>query len=598
MKRLALLLVFLIVVGCSQETPESTEPAAPASGEFLTEIGQQAGIDVVQIAGGPDADYIIESLGTGAAWLDYDLDGDADLYLVQGATPDQPFQGPADRLLRNDGDADQDGVPTFVDATEEAGLGDTAWGVGAAVADVDNDGDPDLYLTQWGANRLYLNNGDGTFVEAAVAAGIDDPSWSASAAWTDSDRDGDLDLYVANYVVFDFDRYPARGEMPADGKPCVWRGIDIFCGPRNLTAQADRFFRNEGDSDGDGVPNFVDVTEEVGLALPEPLYSLAVHAFDADGDGDDDLYVANDSVQNVLFVNQGDGNFFEESILAGVAYNEQGNEQAGMGIASADVDGNGTLDLAVTNFSHDHDTLYRNEGDLLFTDVSYTSGIGTPSYFTLGWGIAFVDLDLDGDDDIYSCRGHVYPQVDAHDVGSTFKSPNGILENDGRGLFAPFTRDLGSAATLSESSRVVLPIDLEEDGDLDLLVTHVNARPHLIRNDGAEGHWLTVQLHGTESNIEGIGARVILEANGRFWVREIRREASYAGSVLPLAHFGLGAIETIDRVIVRWPSGRTQTVADVSPDQRLWLEEPNAAASDETLDEATLEELRALGYIQ
>jgi len=591
----------LIAGGCGEPSTPTVELSAPSDGRlapYLTEVGLEVGLDVVQIAGGDNADYIIESLGTGGAWLDYDLDGDADLYLVQGATPESPFDGPADRMFRNDGDGDGDGLPSFVDVTESLGLGDREWGFGAAVADYDNDGDPDIYLTQWGANRLYRNDDGMRFVEVAAVVGVDDPRWSASAAWSDVDHDGDLDLYVANYVTFDFDRYPARGEMPADGKPCVWRGVEIFCGPRNLEAAADRFYRNDGDTDGDGNPNFVDATESAGLSLPEPLYSLAVHAFDADNDGDDDLYVANDSVQNVLLVNQGDGTFVEESIFAGLAYNEQGNEQAGMGIASSDYDSNGQLDLVVSNFSHDHDTLYRNDGDLIFTDVSYNAGIGTPSYFTLGWGIDFIDLDLDGHDDLYSCRGHVYPQIDTQDVGSTFKSLNGLLRNNGAGQFVPFDGETGPAMQIQESSRVLLPVDLEGDGDLDLLVTQINARPSLILNSGEHGHWLAVRLRGDRSNSEGIGARVIIESDGRIRSKEIRREASYAGSTLPVAHFGLGSSNYVDRIIVRWPSGAVSVQDSVDADQLLWIDEPLEGVEASEMDAETLEQLRALGYIQ
>jgi hypothetical protein len=561
----------LLAAACAGDPTATGATAEPAP--YFVDIASAAGLDAVQVAGGADADYIIDSLGTGGAWLDYDNDGDPDLYLVQGATKDTP-EGPPDRLYRNDGDPDGDGVPQFIDVTAAAGLGDRNWGVGVAVADYDNDGDADLYVTNWGPNRLYRNNGDGTFTDVAGAAGVAGSSWSASAAWTDSDRDGDLDLYVTNYVEFSFERYPARGELPADAKPCVWRGVEIFCGPRNLLAAPDRFYRNDGDPDGDGIPRFVDATVQAGLVPIEPAYGIAVRALDADGDGDDDIYVANDSVQNFLFVNQGDGTFREESILAGLAYSERGTEQAGMGIAVGDYDRNGLLDLAVTNFSHDHDTLYRNDGDLLFTDVSFPTGLGTASFFTLGWGIEFLDLDLDGWLDLYVCHGHVYPQIDGRDTGASFRAANGLFRNDGNGTLVPFPGGGGPGMLIEEASRALLPVDLEGDGDLDLLVTHINAPPSLLRNDGERANWLSVGLRGTRSNADGIGARVSVFVGETRQVREIRREASYAGSVMPRAHFGLGDVARVDRVVVRWPSGAVSTLADVEANRLIVIEEP------------------------
>ena len=546
-------------------------PRSPAP--YFVDIAAAAGLDVIQIAGDENANYIIDTLGTGGAWLDYDNDGDPDLYLVQGATRVER-EGPPDRLLRNDGDTDGDGVPRFTDVTSTAGVGDTRWGIGAAVADYDNDGDADLYVTNWGPNRLYRNNGDGSFTDVGSEAGVDGNRWSTSAVWSDTDRDGDLDLYVVNYVEFTFDRYPARGEQPAGDEPCIWRGVLIFCGPRNLEAAPDVYYRNDGDPDGDGIPAFVEATAEAGLVPIEPLYGLAVRAVDVDEDGDDDLYIANDSVQNTLFVNRGDGTFVEEAIVSGLAYNEQGTEQAGMGIAAGDYDRNGRIDLAVTNFSHEHDTLYRNDGNLLFTDVSFPAGLGTASYFTLGWGAEFVDLDLDGWQDLYVCHGHVYPQVDSIDTGSSFRAANGLYRNSGNGTFGDFAHDPGPGMAILEASRAVLPVDLEGDGDLDLLVTNLNAAPNLLRNDGEGGNWLSVALRGTQSNREGIGARIEIEIGGQRQVREVRRDGSYAGSVLPLAHFGLGGHDKIDRLSVHWPSGAVSELTGIEANRSITVEEP------------------------
>ena len=566
-----------MLLSCDSPTTESTKRAV-ADPFRLVDMTRAAGLgDVVQVAGGPDADYIIDSLGCGAAWLDYDGDGDADLYLAQGATPDRPLAGPPDRLFRNDGDADGDGVPSFTDVTEGSGLGDTRWSMGVAAADYDNDGDPDIYLNNWGANRLYRNNGDGTFTDVAVAAAVADARWSVSGAWSDVDRDGDLDLYVTNYLDFDFERITARGEWrPGETPPCQWRGIEVFCGPKRRLPTADVLFRNDGDPEGDGVPSFTDVTQQAGLAEPEPLFGLSAHFLDGDGDGDDDLYVANDSVRNFYFVNRGDGTFDEHSVLTGLAYNEQGNEQAGMGVASADYNGDGSIDLAVTNFSHDHDTLYRNDGAMLFTDVSFPAGIGSTSFLSLGWGIGFLDLDHDGWEDLFVSHGHVYPQVDEHEIGTSFLQPNALFRNMGDGRFEDVTSSSGPGLEIIKSSRALLPVDLDNDGDLDLLITNWNAAPDLLRNDGAPGNWLTVRLQGTQSNRDGIGARVVIRVAQRTQSRQMRRETSYAGSTLPVLHFGIGSEQTVDRLEVHWPSGQTTVLEQVKPGN-LIVNEPGGA---------------------
>jgi hypothetical protein len=547
---------------------ESTAQRTP----HFVDIATSAGLAVEQVTGSPEVDDIIDSLGAGAAWLDYDGDGDPDLYLAQGARRGRLDEAPPDRLYRND--TGPDGKTRFTDATVAAGLGDTLWSFGVAVGDYDNDGDPDIYLCNWGANRLYRNNGDGTFTDVAAASGVDDPSFSVGAAWSDVDGDGDLDLYVANYVVFDFDRYPTRGE-PArgGGPPCIWRNLEVFCGPRNLEPAADRFYRNDGDADGDGVPTFVEVSRQVGLAGDEAYFSLAVWFLDADGDGDDDLYVANDSVQNLFFINDGQGRFEDYSMLSGLAYNEQGNEQASMGIAVGDYDGDGLLDLAVTNFSHDHDTLYRNEGDLLFRDVSYPAGIGTPSYFKLGWGISFVDVDLDGWEDLFVAQGHVYPQVDQREIGTSFGQPNSLYRNRGDGRFEEITERAGPGLTVRQSSRALLPVDLEGDGDLDFLVTNLNGVPQLLRDEAPVGNWLAVSLQATSGHRDGIGVRVRLSAGGRVQTREMRTTTGYAGTTLPVAHFGLGAAERVEWVEVRWPRGGTSRLTDLPGNQRLSVRE-------------------------
>jgi hypothetical protein len=573
--------LILVLGGCSGAPTDVEGQAPPAVHNPHAEIRLTRivsdDLGIVQVGGSPMVDYIIDSIGTGAAWLDYDGDGDADLYLAQGCTPESPFEGPPDRLLRNDGDPDGDGVPSFVDVTEESGLGDRLWSFGVAVGDYDGDGDPDIFLTNWGPNRLYRNEGNGTFTDIAEAAGVADERWGVTAEWGDLDRDGDLDLYVANYVEFDFSRYPARGEPKSTGVPCVWRNLEVYCGPRNLEPAIDAYYRNDGDPDGDGVPRLVESTRVAGFLTDEAYFSLSVRFFDADNDGDDDVYVANDSVQNCYFINLGNGKFEETAIFGGLAYNEQGLEQAGMGVAAGDFDRDGFLDLAVTNFSHDHDTLYRNEGGALFTDVSYPAGIGTPSFMTLGWGVSFVDLDSDGWEDLFISHGHVYPQVDERELGTSFRQPNGLFRNLGDGTFEELSERSGPGLSVVKSSRALLPIDIDHDGDLDLLLTNFNDTPDLLINETAPGNWFQVRLEGAGGNREGIGARVELHSGGSRQIREIRRNASFAASTLPIAHFGLGASAVVDRLEVRWPSGATSVLEEVEANRRLVIPEPAAA---------------------
>jgi hypothetical protein len=575
-RRAGRLLLAALPLACTappaEEAPPPTVERAARPPFHFADVTAGAGLDVVQVGGDPAGDYIIDTIGCGAAWLDHDGDGDADLYLAQGASG--PGEGPPDHLFRNDGDPDGDGVPEFTDVTTAAGLGDRTWSFGVAVADYDNDGDDDLYLLNWGPNRLYRNEGDGTFAEIGAAAGVDDDGWGVSAAWGDVDRDGDLDLYVANYVVFGYDRYPRRGQPGRSGEPpCRWRDIEVMCGPRNLEPGRNVFYRNVGDGDGDGIPRFVNATVEAGLDPGIPAYALDALFFDGNGDLAPDLYVANDSVGNFYFVNRGDGTFREIGVLAGLAYSEQGHEQASMGIATSDFDGNGHADLLVTNFSHDYDTLFRNDGNDLFTDVSYRAGLGAATYMPLAWGALFADLDHDGWEDLYIANGHVYPQVDGHDLGTTFRQRDGLFRNTGRGTFEEVTAAAGPGLAIVESSRAVLPADLDADGDLDLLVTHLNARPSLLRNDGAPGHWLQVALRGSRSTRDGIGALVRLEAGGRVMTREVTRSASFAASREPRVHFGLGATERIDRLEVRWPSGAVSSLEDLPVDRLLRVNE-------------------------
>jgi hypothetical protein len=527
-----------------------TVPDIPHRPRFR-EIAAEAGLRLTLVNGSPTVDHIIDSLGSGAGFLDYDGDGDWDLYVAQGASRQKP-EGPADRLFRNDG------PEGFTDVTEAAGLGDRRWSFAVAVADYDGDGDDDLYLTNWGRNRLYRND-NGRFVDVAPAAGVDDAGFGSAAAWGDVDRDGDLDLFLVNYVDFTFDRYPARGENRTGwSAACSWRGLLTFCGPRNLQGASDRLWLNDGDPDADGVPNFRETTAVAGVA-GDDSYGLAALFFDADSDGDQDLYVANDSVANGFFRNRGDGTFDSDGLISGLAYNEEGHEQAGMGVSAGDFDRDGHIDLAVTNFSHDHDTLYHNEGDGYFMDVSYPAGIGTPSFLTLGWGTRLADFDHDGFEDLFVAHGHVYPQVDGQDLGTSFAQKNELFWNKDGETFLPLGTDAGPAFAHAAASRSVATADVDGDGDLDLAITNLNGTLELWRNEAPVPPWLKVSLRSGSLNRHGIGARLTLHCGERSQTREIRRQSGYLASDAPVAHFGLPCSDS-PRLEVRWPDGGRQTV--------------------------------------
>lgn len=571
-RRRAWLLAGTLLAACGAPAERTAPPPreTPTQRFEFVDVAGASGIDVRQIGGDEHVPTLIDGLGCGGAWLDHDGDGDLDLYLAVGATEATIDSGPPDRLLRNDGPGG-DGRPKFTDVTEASGLGDRRWSFGVAAADYDNDGDVDLYLLNWGGNRLYRNDGKGHFTDIAPQAGVDDGGWGVSAAWADTDRDGDLDLFVVNYVDFDFATYPRRNK---DGGPVKkWQGLDVYVGPRSLIPGRDVFYRNDGDADGDGIPTFVDATTEVGLVPPEDSYGLAARFFDANGDMAPDLYVANDSLINAYFINRGDGTFQEHSILSGLAYNEQGHEQAGMGIAVGELDRDGRPDLAVTNFSHDHDTIYRNEGEHWFTDASFSSGVGGASYLTLGWGMAFEDFDHDGWQDLMVAHGHVYTEVDELRQGVTFRQRNALFRNDGNSRFEEIAAVSGSGMQIEKSSRALLPADYDGDGDLDVAVTNLSDRPDLLWNRGAPGHWLQVALTGVRSNRDGIGALVTVEIDGQRQSREITRTAAYAGSVPPIAHFGLGSATAVQSLEVRWPSGSVTRRSNLEIDRLIQLRE-------------------------
>ena len=509
----------------------------------LEEVTGASGIDYRNVSGEPEKRFIVSSLGAGAGLLDYDQDGDLDLYLVNGAPLDDRTPGPGlpNRLFRNEGGF------RFTDQTDPAGVGDTGWGYGVAVADVDNDGFPDLYVTNLGENVLYRNRGDGTFERSPGAGGASHPGFSASAAFLDADNDGDLDLVVLGYTADSIASLP----LPGAAASCVWFGLPVFCGPSGLIPAEDGFFRNRGDG------TFEDFTAGSGIAAAEAGYGLGVVTGDLDGDGDTDFYVANDSVPNHLFVNDGQGRFSEQALLAGTAYNVDGLAQAGMGVDAGDFDEDGQLDLFVTNFSHDTNTAYRNAGSGFFEDSTTRNELRMPGWFYLGWGTRFTDLDADGWLDLFVANGHVYPDAEAAGSGTRYLMKNQVFRNQGGGTFVEEAWD-----GPERSSRGVAFGDLDGDSLPDLVVVNVDEAAAVFRN-ASEGRGVTLQLVGARAPRDGTGVRVAFStADGVRRVREAHRSGSFLSSNDPRVQLGAGGAQTILDVVVRWPGGEAEPLGD------------------------------------
>jgi len=527
----------------------------------FVDIAEKAGLTAVNVFGGVDSKkYIIETTGTGVAIFDYDNDGWPDIFVVNGTTLEgfPADQAPTNHLYRNNHDG------TFTDVTAKAGLVATGWGQGVCVGDYDNDGWEDLYVTYYGKNRLYHND-HGVFTEVAEKAGVagSGKAWGTGCAFVDYKRGGRLDLMVANYVGFSLSTIPTPGE----GSSCVWKGVPVMCGPRGLPGAKNILYENRGDG------TFADVTAQAHIDRTGGHYAFSVSTFDFDDDGWPDIYVACDSAPSILYHNNRDGTFTDVAVMAGVAFNEDGREQAGMGTTVADYNGDGRLDIFKTNFSDDTPTLYRNDGEGIFSDVTFPAGLGQHTQY-LGWGTMFFDFDNDGWPDLILANGHVYPEVDKFHLGSGYREPRLLYHNNGNGTFTEVSATAGSGINAVSSARGLAVGDLWNNGQLSVVINNVYARPSLLVNRSAShNHWVAFKTVGTRSNRDGIGAKLTVKAGKRTLVDEVRSGSSYISQSDLRVHFGLGSTAKLDSVQVRWPSGLVELFNDLSVDAIHTLKE-------------------------
>ena len=515
----------------------------------FTDVTSASGIAFKHVFS-PEKRYILESMSGGVAFFDYDNDGRLDIYFVNSPTVASAADPRSARseLWRNKGDG------TFTDVTDKAGVGFPGFGMGVATGDYDNDGWEDMYVTCFGANRLYRNNGDGTFTDVAAKAGVTDPRWSTGAAFGDYDNDGLLDLFVANYVDLKLDALPEFGK----GKHCQFQGMSVHCGPQGLKGAGDSLFRNKGDG------TFTDMSNQAGVSDKEGLFGLGVVWCDFNEDGFIDLYVANDTGANYLYQNRGNGTFSEIGLMSGAALSEDGKGQASMGIAIGDYDHRGRWNLFVTNFSDEYNAFYRHEKGFTFTDVSYATQTGRASLPYVGWGCGFFDYDNDGWLDLMVVNGHVYPQLAMAKLKIAYPQRKLFYRNTRNGAFAEIGGQAGPAMDEPSVSRGAAFGDLDNDGDVDVVINNLDGAPTLLRNDGGNGNnFLVINLIGGKSNRSAYGARVKVTAGDLTQIAERRSGGSYISQNDARLHFGLEKRTKVDSVEIRWPGGKVETLTNV-----------------------------------
>ncbi|MGA7926791.1 MAG: CRTAC1 family protein [Candidatus Sulfotelmatobacter sp.] len=556
---LGLLVAFCALLCVSRNLLGQAAPSQEAGTQLpqLVDVTASTGIKFEHLSSS-DKKYIVESMAGGVALIDYDRDGLPDIYFTNAPTVEMALAGQKARsaLYHNNGDG------TFTDVTDKAGVGYPCFAMGAVVGDYNNDGWPDLLVTCLGGVVLYRNNGDGTFADVTKQAGLNDVQFATGAAFGDYDGDGWVDLFVSHYVDFHLDDLPKFGSS----KTCQYHGLAVQCGPRGLKGAGDLLFHNNGDG------TFTDVSKAAGVDDPHGYYGLGAVWSDFNEDGRLDLFVANDSTPNFLYRNDGKGHFTEVGFLAGTAVSQDGSEQAGMGVALGDYLHTGRLSIFVTHFSEEYAALFRNDGGMSFTDVSFLAGVATPTIPYVGWGDAFFDFDNDGWPDIFMVNGHVYPQVDTLDVGARYREPKLLFLNRHDGTFRNISELVGPAIQIPQVSRGAAFGDLFNDGRVDIVVENVDGKPMILRNQdgrnapGPHNHWISFELAGTKSNRLALNARVKAVAGDLVQVDEVRSGGSYLSQNDLRIHFGLGSHDHLDRVEILWPSGKTEILSNLAAD--------------------------------
>jgi enediyne biosynthesis protein E4 len=548
-------------VATGQLGPGVEPKPGPEVAHFL-DIAEKAGLSATTVIGGAKTkEFILETTGGGIALFDYDSDDWQDLFLVNGSRLDgfRAGQEPSNTLYHNNRDG------TFTNTTKQAGLLKHGWGQGVCVGDYDNDGHPDLFVTYYGHNVLYHNNGDGMFADVTRQSGVfvAEDRWNTGAAFLDYDRDGHLDLFVSSYVSYEDATHYSHGL----GQNCKWKGLAVMCGPRGLRGSKNALYHNQGDG------TFRDVSEQAGILKTGTHYGFTPLVLDYNNDGRPDVYVANDSTASLLFHNNGDGTFKEVGILTGVAYNEDGREQSGMGAGAGDYDCDGWLDIIKTNFADDTSTLYHSQRDGTFNDVTFPAGLGTNTRY-VGWGTGFLDFNNDGWLDLIMVNGHVYPEVDTAPLDSTYEQHKILYQNLGDGKFEDVSLRAGPGILLRKPSRGAAFGDLFNSGQVDIAINNMNDTPSLLHNLKPGGnHALMIQLEGTQSNRSAIGARVAVQVKGRRMIDEVRSGGSFCSQSDLRLHFGLGPNQEVDVVEVQWPSARKELLEKVPGDHRVVIKE-------------------------
>jgi enediyne biosynthesis protein E4 len=542
--------------------------AAEQSPVHFVDVAAAAGLQAKNYSGGEiKKKYIVEMNGSGLGFIDYDRDGYPDLFIVNGKAADGEPSPPAatNHLYRNNRNG------TFADVTQAAGLASSGWGQGVCAADYDNDGYDDLFVTYYGRNKLFHNNGNGTFTEIAEQAGVagEEGRWNSGCAWIDYDRDGKLDLMVVNYVDLGpgFSNAPA----PGSGEFCDYKGIPIACGPRGLKPGVNYLYHNKGNG------TFEDVSESSGIRRTQGHYALGVLTLDYDNDGWPDIYVACDSAASILYQNNHNGTFTDSGVVSGTAFNDDGEPQAGMGVAAADYDHDGFLDILKTNFSDDSPNLYRNNGNATFSDHVFEAGLGRMRSY-LGWGALFLDYDNDTWPDIMIVNGHLSAEIDSAGSDSRYQQRKLLYRNLRNGQFEDVSARSGPAFSALHSSRGAATADLVNDGRLSVAVNELHERPSLLMPESrSAGHWIGIRTVGTRSNRDGIGARVAIRSGGVWQIDEVRSGGSYLSQNDLRVHFGLGASGAVNELVVKWIGGGIDRWKNIPADQQIIVTEGDSS---------------------